>query len=153
MFSLGAHITYHLSQECTHVLVDQLMPVKEDMLDAIVAKKPFVLGSWVEVGHSLRSCIAFVGWMIVLEVIELYFFWFLWLVYCDTWALLWTGKTCFTFFFGSKDLFCLKVGVLGLYASSNFHQLSYLWCLLKFKLKWWKMVEDIIKVKPRIIYN
>lgn len=57
MLSLGAHVTYHLNQECTHVLVDQLMPVKEDIVDAIVAKKPIVLGSWVEVGqcsdHSL----------------------------------------------------------------------------------------------------
>ncbi|XP_048441372.1 nijmegen breakage syndrome 1 protein isoform X3 [Pyrus x bretschneideri] len=46
--SIGAHVTYHLNQECTHVLVDQLMPVKEDIVDAIVAKKPIVLGSWVE---------------------------------------------------------------------------------------------------------
>ncbi|BFG43456.1 hypothetical protein CerSpe_297300 [Prunus speciosa] len=63
--SFGAHITYHLSQECTHVLVDQLMPVKEDMLDAIVAKKPFVLGSWVEflaeknIRTELPSCESF----------------------------------------------------------------------------------------------
>lgn len=46
--SIGAHITDNLTQECTHVLVDQLRPVKEDMVDAIVSKKPIVLDSWVE---------------------------------------------------------------------------------------------------------
>ena len=45
-FFIGAH---SLVQECTHVLVDQLRPVKEDVLDAIVSKKPIVLSSWVEV--------------------------------------------------------------------------------------------------------
>ena len=48
-FFIGAHITPSLAQECTHVLVDQLRPVKEDVLDAIVSKKPIVLSSWVEV--------------------------------------------------------------------------------------------------------
>ncbi|KAK7834980.1 nijmegen breakage syndrome 1 protein [Quercus suber] len=47
-FFIGAHITHSLAQECTHVLVDQLRPVKEDVLDAIVSKKPIVLSSWVE---------------------------------------------------------------------------------------------------------
>ena len=37
-FFIGAHITRRLAQECTHVLVDQLRPVKEDLLDAIVSK-------------------------------------------------------------------------------------------------------------------
>lgn len=46
--SIGARITYQLSQECTHVLVDQVLPMKEDLLDAIMEKKPFVVGSWVE---------------------------------------------------------------------------------------------------------
>ncbi|PRQ21694.1 putative transcription factor interactor and regulator FHA-SMAD family [Rosa chinensis] len=46
--SIGARITYHWSQECTHVLVDQVMPMKEDLLDGIMEKKPFVVGSWVE---------------------------------------------------------------------------------------------------------
>ncbi|KAF3953602.1 hypothetical protein CMV_020969 [Castanea mollissima] len=46
--AIGAHITHSLAQECTHVLVDQLRPVKEDVLDAIVSKKPIVLSSWVE---------------------------------------------------------------------------------------------------------
>lgn len=52
MVSLGARITYQLSQECTHVLVDQVLPMKEDLLDAIMEKKPFVVGSWVEVGFG-----------------------------------------------------------------------------------------------------
>ncbi|KAJ8752185.1 hypothetical protein K2173_003793 [Erythroxylum novogranatense] len=46
--SIGAQITYHFSKDCTHVLVDELMPVKEDLLEAIVAKKPVVLKTWVE---------------------------------------------------------------------------------------------------------
>nr|XP_011468017.1 PREDICTED: nijmegen breakage syndrome 1 protein isoform X3 [Fragaria vesca subsp. vesca] len=46
--SIGACITYHWSQECTHVLVDHVMPMKEDLLDAIMKKKPFVVGTWVE---------------------------------------------------------------------------------------------------------
>ncbi|KAJ4838552.1 hypothetical protein Tsubulata_024636 [Turnera subulata] len=44
----GAHITYHFSEECTHVLVDDFMPVGEAVIDAVVAKKPIVLWSWVE---------------------------------------------------------------------------------------------------------
>lgn len=46
---IGARVTYSESEECTHVLVDDHMPVKEDLIDAIVAKKPIVLRSWVEV--------------------------------------------------------------------------------------------------------
>ena len=42
-FFIGAHSLVH---ECTHVLVDQLRPVKEDVLDAIVSKIPIVLSSW-----------------------------------------------------------------------------------------------------------
>lgn len=36
-------------KECTHVLVEELMPFNEALVDAIVAEKPFVLTSWVEV--------------------------------------------------------------------------------------------------------
>lgn len=32
------------------MLVDHVMPMKEDLLDAIMKKKPFVVGTWVEVG-------------------------------------------------------------------------------------------------------
>lgn len=46
--SIGAHTTYNFSQECTHVVIEELMPVREDLLDAIVAKKACVLGSWIE---------------------------------------------------------------------------------------------------------
>ncbi|XP_024023516.1 nijmegen breakage syndrome 1 protein isoform X4 [Morus notabilis] len=46
--SIGAHITYNFSQECTHVLIEELMPVREDLLDAIVAKKACVCSSWIE---------------------------------------------------------------------------------------------------------
>jgi hypothetical protein len=50
-FFIGAHINDSLTQECTHVLVDQLRPVKEDIVDAILSKKPIVLDSWVKVNY------------------------------------------------------------------------------------------------------
>ncbi|PON34005.1 Nibrin [Parasponia andersonii] len=46
--SIGADTTYNFSQECTHVLVDEMAPLREDLLDAIVAKKACVRSSWVE---------------------------------------------------------------------------------------------------------
>lgn len=52
----GATITHNWSPDCTHVLVDDFMPVKEHAVDAIVAKKPLILQNWVEVhGHLLSS--------------------------------------------------------------------------------------------------
>lgn len=58
----GACITQNVNQECTHVLVSEYMDLKEGLIDAVVAKKPFVLDSWVEVcecilffDHSLSS--------------------------------------------------------------------------------------------------
>ncbi|KAF9624016.1 hypothetical protein IFM89_007714 [Coptis chinensis] len=47
--SIGAGITHSWKEECTHMLVDESMPVKEDLLDAIVAQKPVVLKSWLKV--------------------------------------------------------------------------------------------------------
>ncbi|KDP27280.1 hypothetical protein JCGZ_21011 [Jatropha curcas] len=46
--SIGARITYQLSEECTHVLVDHQMEVTKDVIDAILAKKPVILWSWAE---------------------------------------------------------------------------------------------------------
>ncbi|KAL2317330.1 hypothetical protein Fmac_031206 [Flemingia macrophylla] len=46
--SIGASITHTLGEECTHVLVDQLMPLKKDLVDAVVAKKSCVLKTWLE---------------------------------------------------------------------------------------------------------
>ncbi|OAY60620.1 nijmegen breakage syndrome 1 protein isoform X2 [Manihot esculenta] len=46
--AIGAHITFQLSEKCTHILIDDRMPVNEDVVDAIVAKKPIVLQRWVE---------------------------------------------------------------------------------------------------------
>ncbi|XP_062150431.1 nibrin homolog isoform X2 [Alnus glutinosa] len=63
--SIGAHITDSLTQECTHVLVDQLRLVKEDIVDAIVSKKPIVLDSWIEfvaeksIHTEIPSCSSF----------------------------------------------------------------------------------------------
>ncbi|PIA35436.1 hypothetical protein AQUCO_03500066v1 [Aquilegia coerulea] len=47
--SIGAQATRSWSAECTHVIVDESMPIKEDLLDAIVAQKPIVLNGWVKV--------------------------------------------------------------------------------------------------------
>ncbi|KAH8486229.1 hypothetical protein H0E87_025302 [Populus deltoides] len=60
--SIGACITYNLSEECTHVLADQLMPVKEDLVDAIVSKKPIVLRSWVELVAEKRIGLEIPSW-------------------------------------------------------------------------------------------
>ncbi|KAK7276156.1 hypothetical protein RIF29_17290 [Crotalaria pallida] len=46
--SIGAGITHTLGEECTHILVDQLMPLKKDLIDAVVAKKYCVLKTWLE---------------------------------------------------------------------------------------------------------
>ncbi|CAI0463016.1 unnamed protein product [Linum tenue] len=46
--TIGACTTIELSDECTHVLTDQLAPVSEPLIDAIVAKKPIMLMSWLE---------------------------------------------------------------------------------------------------------
>ncbi|XP_057442094.1 nibrin homolog isoform X2 [Lotus japonicus] len=47
--SIGASITHTLGEDCTYVLVDQLMPLKKDLVDAVVAKKSCVLKTWLEV--------------------------------------------------------------------------------------------------------
>lgn len=47
--SIGARITHSLTQESTHVLVNQLSHMSEDMVDAILLRKPIVLDSWVEI--------------------------------------------------------------------------------------------------------
>ncbi|KAG4114549.1 hypothetical protein ERO13_D12G051500v2 [Gossypium hirsutum] len=46
--SIGARLTHVYSEDCTHVIVDQHVPLKRDMLDAIVAKKPLLRTSWLE---------------------------------------------------------------------------------------------------------
>ncbi|KAF5199610.1 Nijmegen breakage syndrome 1 protein [Thalictrum thalictroides] len=52
--SIGAQATHSWSAECTHVLVDESMPVKEDLLDAIVGEKPIVLNGWVKVVAEIK---------------------------------------------------------------------------------------------------
>ncbi|XP_019456824.1 PREDICTED: nijmegen breakage syndrome 1 protein [Lupinus angustifolius] len=46
--SIGAGITHTLGEECTHMLLDQFMPLKKDLIDAVVAKKCCVLKTWLE---------------------------------------------------------------------------------------------------------
>lgn len=45
----GASITKKWSLDCSHVLVDDSFPLSDDLIDAIVARKPLVQYSWVEV--------------------------------------------------------------------------------------------------------
>lgn len=45
----GASITKKWSLNCSHVLVDDSFPLSDDLIDAIVARKPLVQYSWVEV--------------------------------------------------------------------------------------------------------
>ncbi|OVA10350.1 Forkhead-associated (FHA) domain [Macleaya cordata] len=47
--SIGACATQNWSAECTHALVDDSAPVKEDLIDAIVSQKPVILNRWVKV--------------------------------------------------------------------------------------------------------
>ena len=61
-FIVGAQTTYNFSQECTHVVIEELMPVREDLLDAIVAKKACVLSSWIEVNKCFCLVIAYLAY-------------------------------------------------------------------------------------------
>ncbi|KAL5811962.1 hypothetical protein ACOSQ3_026912 [Xanthoceras sorbifolium] len=58
VLSIGACVTNNLCQECTHVLVDHHMPVN-DLLDAVMAKKPLVLDSWLESLADKSICTEF----------------------------------------------------------------------------------------------
>lgn len=49
----GASAIRNWSMECTHVLVDDIAPFNEDIVDAIVGKKPLVCHKWVEVQFLL----------------------------------------------------------------------------------------------------
>lgn len=49
----GASAINNWSMECTHVLVDDITPFNENVVDAIVGKKPIVCHKWVEVQSHL----------------------------------------------------------------------------------------------------
>lgn len=59
---IGARATCSWTTECTHVLVEESMPIKEDLINAIVAQKPCILKSWLKVvaekkiGIEIPSC-------------------------------------------------------------------------------------------------
>ncbi|KAG4955107.1 hypothetical protein JHK87_040701 [Glycine soja] len=63
---LRASITHTLGEGCTHVLVDQLMPLKKDLVDAVVAKKSCVLKNWLEffaeknISTEIPSCHSYI---------------------------------------------------------------------------------------------
>uniref|UniRef100_M1BI55 Nibrin n=1 Tax=Solanum tuberosum TaxID=4113 RepID=M1BI55_SOLTU len=51
--SIGASITKKWSLDCSHVLVDDSFPLSDDLIDAIVARKPLVQYSWVEISCAV----------------------------------------------------------------------------------------------------
>ncbi|XP_031107092.1 nijmegen breakage syndrome 1 protein [Ipomoea triloba] len=54
--SIGAGVTRKWSSFCSHVLVEDNIPLKEGLVDAIVARKPFVQFSWVELIAGKNIC-------------------------------------------------------------------------------------------------
>lgn len=54
--SIGASVIHNWSMECTHVLVDDITPLKEDLVDAIVAKRPLACYKWVEFIAEKNIC-------------------------------------------------------------------------------------------------
>ncbi|XP_022759410.1 nijmegen breakage syndrome 1 protein isoform X2 [Durio zibethinus] len=61
--SIGARLTHVFGEECTHVLIDQHVPLQRDLLDAIVAKKPVLHSNWLEYnfGDRLQSLLEVSG--------------------------------------------------------------------------------------------
>lgn len=54
--AIGACVMQKWSKECTHVIIDPFTPLNEDLLDAIISKKPFVLHNWLESLAEHRIC-------------------------------------------------------------------------------------------------
>ncbi|KAF3641634.1 putative nibrin-like isoform 2 [Capsicum annuum] len=54
--SIGARITKKWSLDCSHVLVDDSFPLNKDLIDAIVARKPLIQYSWVELIAEKNIC-------------------------------------------------------------------------------------------------
>ncbi|KAL6959724.1 Mre11 complex subunit Nbs1 [Sarracenia purpurea var. burkii] len=54
--SIGACMTPNWNPDCTYVLVNQFMSLTEDVIDAFVAMKPFVLKDWIEVLVGKNIC-------------------------------------------------------------------------------------------------
>ncbi|XP_021746816.1 nijmegen breakage syndrome 1 protein-like isoform X2 [Chenopodium quinoa] len=52
--SIGACVSREWTKECTHVLVDPFMPVTEEVIDIVLAKKPVILSTWLEIIAGTR---------------------------------------------------------------------------------------------------
>ncbi|KMT08098.1 hypothetical protein BVRB_6g143500 [Beta vulgaris subsp. vulgaris] len=52
--SIGARVAYKWTTECTHVIVDPFTPVTEEIIDIILANKPLVLSTWLELVAACR---------------------------------------------------------------------------------------------------
>ncbi|EPS70085.1 hypothetical protein M569_04681, partial [Genlisea aurea] len=56
MSSIGAGFTQSLTSKCTHVICDDLIPFNDEILDAILARKPVVKISWLELLAGKTVC-------------------------------------------------------------------------------------------------
>ncbi|GMH13279.1 hypothetical protein Nepgr_015120 [Nepenthes gracilis] len=69
--SIGACTTHKWTEECTHIIVDQYTPLNEDLIDAIMTKKPLVVHNWLEfftenkICSEIASCSFYVPTLIV----------------------------------------------------------------------------------------
>ncbi|KAL3838775.1 hypothetical protein ACJIZ3_023366 [Penstemon smallii] len=53
---IGASITRTWSLQCTHVIIDDFISINDEIIDAIVAKKPLVKFSWIELIAGKTIC-------------------------------------------------------------------------------------------------
>ncbi|CAI9110365.1 OLC1v1010373C1 [Oldenlandia corymbosa var. corymbosa] len=74
ILSIGASICQKWSLNCTHVLVDGSVSLKEELIDAIAAKRPFISREWVEfiagqtICTEIPSCASYAPTLLLEEV-------------------------------------------------------------------------------------
>ncbi|XP_042040288.1 nijmegen breakage syndrome 1 protein-like [Salvia splendens] len=49
MFTIGASVTQAWTSKCTHMVIDDFTPINDEIINSIVARKPLVRFSWIEV--------------------------------------------------------------------------------------------------------
>ncbi|KAL9152268.1 hypothetical protein ABFS82_11G110400 [Erythranthe guttata] len=56
MSSIGAGVSQTWTSKCTHMVIDDFTSMNDDIIDAIVAKKPLVRFSWIELIAGKTIC-------------------------------------------------------------------------------------------------
>ncbi|KAK6127501.1 hypothetical protein DH2020_038745 [Rehmannia glutinosa] len=56
MSLIGASVTQTWTSKCTHMVIDDIISINDDIIDAIVAGKPLVTFSWIEVISGKTIC-------------------------------------------------------------------------------------------------